>query len=37
MHQIVETPEWNNAAKVGAKLVDGVYQITKGEVQFLSS
>jgi carbonic anhydrase len=37
MHQIVETPEWNNAAKVGAKLVGGVYQITKGEVRFLSS
>jgi carbonic anhydrase len=37
MHQIVETPEWANASKLGAKLVGAVYQITSGEVRFLSS
>jgi len=35
MHQIIETPEWSNAAKLGAKLVGAVYQITTGEVRFL--
>jgi len=35
MHQIVETPEWANATKLGAKLVGAVYQITSGEVRFL--
>jgi carbonic anhydrase len=35
MKQIMETPEWQNAKKLGAKIVGGVYGIASGEVQFL--
>jgi carbonic anhydrase len=35
MHQIIETPEWSNAVKHGAKVVGAVYQMTTGEVCFL--
>jgi carbonic anhydrase len=37
MYQIMETPEWGNALKLGARLVGAVYQITSGEVRFLES
>jgi carbonic anhydrase len=37
MHQILETPEWENATKAGANLVGAVYEITSGKVRFLSA
>jgi carbonic anhydrase len=36
LRQIMETPEWNNAAKLGVKLIGAVYQITSGEVRLLA-
>ena len=35
IRQVTETPEWNNAVKLGAKLVGAVYEITSGEVRLL--
>ena len=35
MHQIRETPEWRNAAKLGAKLQGAVFEISTGRVRFL--
>jgi len=37
MRQIAETPEWSNATRLGAKLVGAVYEITSGEVRFLTN
>jgi carbonic anhydrase len=37
MHQILETPEGQNAAKEGAMLVGAIYEIVSGHVRFLSS
>ncbi len=36
MRQIEQVPEWSNAVELGAKLVGAVYQITTGEVRFIS-
>ena len=36
MHQILETPEGQNATKAGAKLVGAVYEIASGRVRFLA-
>ena len=36
MHQILETPEGQNAIKTGAKLVGAVYDIATGQVWFLA-
>jgi carbonic anhydrase len=35
MKQILETPEWQNAIKMGAKLMGAVYDIATGLVRFL--
>lgn len=37
MNQIIGIPEWQSALTAGAKLVGAVYQITSGEVRFLTS
>jgi carbonic anhydrase len=36
MHQVLETPEGQNASRLGAKLVGAVYEIASGRVRFLS-
>ena len=36
MHQILETPDGENAVKAGAKLVGAVYEIASGHVRLLS-
>jgi carbonic anhydrase len=36
MHQLLETPEGQNATRLGAKLVGAVYEIAAGRVRFLS-
>jgi carbonic anhydrase len=36
MHQLLETPEGQNALKMGVKLVGAVYDITTGQVRFLA-
>ena len=36
MHQLLETPEGQNGLKTGVKLVGAVYDITTGQVRFLS-
>jgi carbonic anhydrase len=36
MHQILETPEAQNAIKTGSKLVGALYHIATGPVQFLA-
>ena len=36
MHQVLETPEGQNATRLGAKLVGAVYEIASGRVRFLS-
>jgi carbonic anhydrase len=37
MHQLLQTPEAQNAIKLGAMLVGAVYEIASGHVRFLSS
>jgi carbonic anhydrase len=36
MHQLLGTPEGQNATRLGAKLVGAVYEISSGQVRFLS-